>query len=425
MTDFSSIETAFENIRNGRMVLVLDDASDDSGGDLIMAAERVTPNDINFMSRESGGLIAVAGTPERIAELDLEYHGLPMKTLRNTWFGVTIDAFRGTSTGASAADRASTIRLFADPSAKVSDFAKPGHVTTLKALEGGVLARAGHTEAATDLMRLAGLTPAGVVCMVMAPDGSVARLPYLKEFARKNEFTMITIRDLIEYRSTREKLVACVVSVNLPTKYGVFQLKLYESEIDDHHHLALVKGEVSDGRPVLVRVHSECLTGDVFGSLRCDCGDQLTSALTRIEEEGTGVLLYMRQEGRGIGLANKIKAYSLQDGGVDTVVANILLGFPPDLRDYGIGAQILADLGIRKIRLMTNNPKKVIGLEGHGLEIVERVPIEIPANCTNAYYLQTKKDKMGHLLTFSPQDAKSAPGGCTYDGETKSGPVGP
>lgn len=398
MTDFNSIDAALEEVKKGKMVLVADDTFEETEGNLIMAAELVTPNDINFMSRESGGLIAVAGTSERIAELDLEYHGLPMKTLRNTWFGVTIDALRGTSTGASAADRAATIRLFTDPVAKASDFAKPGHVTTLKALDGGVLARAGHTEASIDLARLAGLKPAGVVCMVMAPDGSVARFSYLKEFARKYRFIIITIRDLIEYRSKREKLVECVVSVNFPTKFGTFQLKLYESEIDEHHHIALVKGDVATDRPVLVRVHSECLTGDVFGSMRCDCGEQLARALARVEEEGLGVVLYMRQEGRGIGLSNKIKAYSLQDMGVDTVEANLLLGFPPDLRDYGIGAQILADLGIRKIRLMTNNPKKIVGLEGYGLEIVERVPIEVPANSANAYYLQTKKDRMGHLI---------------------------
>jgi 3,4-dihydroxy 2-butanone 4-phosphate synthase/GTP cyclohydrolase II len=351
------------------------------------------------MSRESGGLIAVAGTSERIAELDIEYRGLPMKSLRNTWFGVTIDAIRGTSTGASANDRASTIRQFADPAAKVSDFAKPGHVTTLKALDGGVLARVGHTEATVDLARIAGLKPAGVVCMVLAPDGSVAKLSYLREFARTHGFVIITIRDLIIYRRMREKLVESVVTVHFPTKFGTFELKLYESEIDEHHHIALVKGDVATDRPVLVRVHSECLTGDVFGSMRCDCGEQLAHALMMIEEEGLGVVLYMRQEGRGIGLANKIRAYSLQDMGVDTVEANILLGFPPDLRDYGIGAQILADLGIRKIRLMTNNPKKIVGLEGYGLEIVERVPIEVPANSANAYYLQTKKDKMGHLLS--------------------------
>jgi 3,4-dihydroxy 2-butanone 4-phosphate synthase/GTP cyclohydrolase II len=398
MPDFSTIETAIEEIRKGRMVLVVDDMSEEAEGNLIMAAGLVNPRDINFMNREGGGLIAVSGTPERIAELDLEHHGMRTRTLRNTWFGVTIDALKGSSSGASAAERAATIRLFADASSKASDFARPGHVTTLKALDGGVLSRAGHTEASVDLMKLAGLTPAGALCMVMDSEGNVAQLAYLKEFAAKHGFIIISIRDLIAYRRMREKLVERVVSVNFPTKFGDFRLHLYESEIDEHHHLAIVKGDVAGEEPVLVRVHSECLTGDVFGSMRCDCGEQLARALARIEKEGRGVVLYMRQEGRGIGLANKIRAYDLQDQGLDTVEANIRLGFPPDLRDYGIGAQILADLGIKKLRLMTNNPKKIVGLEGYGLEIVERVPVEVPTNCQNAFYMQTKKDKMGHLL---------------------------
>jgi 3,4-dihydroxy 2-butanone 4-phosphate synthase/GTP cyclohydrolase II len=398
MPDFSTIETAIEEIRKGKMVLVVDDMSEEAEGNLIMAAELITPRDINFLNREAGGLIAVSGTPERMAELDLEHIGKRTKTLRNTWFGVTIDALQGSSSGASAAERAATIRLFADAKSKASDFARPGHVTTLKALEGGVLSRAGHTEASVDLMKLAGLASAGALCMVMDSEGNVAHLAYLKDFAAKHGFIIISIRDLIAYRRTREKLVERVVSVNFPTKFGNFRLHLYESEIDDHHHLAIVKGNVAGEEPVLVRVHSECLTGDVFGSLRCDCGEQLARALGRIEAEGLGVVLYMRQEGRGIGLANKIRAYDLQDQGLDTVEANIRLGFPPDLRDYGIGAQILADLGIKKIRLMTNNPKKIVGLEGYGLEIVERIPVEVPVNCQNAFYMQTKKDKMGHLL---------------------------
>lgn len=399
MSDFNTIEEALQDIKQGEMVLVVDDTSEDTQGNLIKAAELVTAEDINFLIREAGGVFAVAGTPERIEELDLDLVGLKINALENRQFGVAIDALDGTTTGASAADRATTVRKFADPSTDRNAFAKPGHVTTLKALDGGVLSRAGHTEASVDLARIAGLKPAGILCRVMAQDGTIAKLAFLKAFAEKHGFSLITIRDLISYRNTREKLVECAVSVNLPSRYGTFDLKLYESEIDEHHHLAIVKGDVSTEEPVLVRVHSECLTGDVFGSLRCDCGEQLAHALTMIEKEGRGALLYMRQEGRGIGLANKIKAYKLQDNGMDTVEANIHLGFPADLRDYGIGAQILFDLGIRKIRLMTNNPKKVVGLEGYGLEIVERVQIEAPHNHERAFYMQTKKDKMGHLLT--------------------------
>ncbi|MFC1490492.1 GTP cyclohydrolase II [Candidatus Latescibacterota bacterium] len=406
MADFNLIEKALNEIKSGKMVIVVDDMSEDNNGDIIMAAELVTPKDINFMSRESGGIIAVSGTSERIESLELELIGFKANTLQGTQFGVTIDAIPGTTSGASAQDRAVTIKLFSDPSSKSSDFAKPGHVTTLKALKGGVLSRAGHTEASVDLVKLAGLRPAAVLCNVMTSDGNVAKLKYLKEFAKKHDFTMLSIRDLIEFRRDREKLVECAVSVNFPTKYGSFELKLYESDIDDHHHLAIVKGDVSTDEPVLVRVHSECLTGDVLGSLRCDCGDQLAFAMRVIEKEGRGAVLYMRQEGRGIGLANKLKAYNLQDHGHDTVEANIILGFEPDLRDYGIGAQILTDLGISKIRLMTNNPKKIIGLEGYGLEIVERYHIEVPVTNENSFYMQTKKDKMGHILKMENPEKK-------------------
>ncbi len=398
MPDFKVLEDAFEDIKNGKMVIVVDDMSADNNGDLIMAAELVTPQGINFMNRESGGIIAVSGTAQRITDLNLELIGLKANTLHGTQFGVTIDAIEGTTSGASAKDRAITIKRFADPDSTSHDFAKPGHVTTLKALDGGVLSRAGHTEASIDLVKLAGLKPAAVLCTVMTPDGCVAEMKYLRNFSKKYDLKMISIRDLIEYRRSREKLVERVVSVNFPTKHGIFDLMLYESEIDDHHHLAIVKGDVTTDEPVLVRVHSECLTGDVLGSLRCDCGDQLSFAMKAIEEEGRGVVLYMRQEGRGIGLANKIKAYNLQDRGHDTVEANIMLGFEPDLRDYGIGAQILTDLGISKIKLMTNNPKKIIGLEGYGLEIVKRIHIELPVTTENSFYMQTKKDKMGHIL---------------------------
>lgn len=411
MPDFNTIDDAINDIKNGRMVLVVDDMSEESEGNLIMAAELATPKDISFMGREGGGIVAVSGTSKRIEKLELDFVGIRTKTLRNTHFGITIDAMEGTTSGASAEDMAKTIRLFTNSGAKAEDFARPGHVMTLESLDGGVLARAGHTEASVDLARLAGLEPSGALCMVLAPDGSVAKLSYLCEFAKKNNLKIVSIKDIIEFRRLREKLVECIVTVNFPTKYGKFELKLYESDIDDHHHLAITKGDIANGEPVLVRVHSECLTGDIFGSLRCDCGDQLAHAMMMVEKEGRGVVLYMRQEGRGIGLANKLKAYNLQDKGADTVEANIMLGFPPDLRDYGIGAQILADLGIKEIRLITNNPKKIVGLEGYGLHIVERVSIEIPVNRVNAFYMQTKKDKMGHILSMEKSMEKGEKNG--------------
>ena len=395
---FASIEEAIEEFRRGKVVIVVDDEDRENEGDFIMAAEKVTPEAVNFMAKHGRGLICVAAPPEHIEKLGLDMMVGRNTALMGTPFTVSIDAREGTTTGISAYDRAITIKKFASPDAKLEDFARPGHVFPLKARAGGVLRRAGHTEAAVDLARLAGLFPAGVLCEIMDEDGSMARLPKLREIARRFELKIITISDLIAYRWKKEKLVRRVVEVDFPTGYGHFKLHLYESDVDEHHHLALVKGDIADGRPVLVRVHSECLTGDVFHSKRCDCGDQLERALCMIEGEGRGVFLYMRQEGRGIGLPNKIKAYKLQEEGYDTVEANRLLGFPPDLRDYGIGAQILADLGVRKIRLITNNPAKRVGLEGYGLEIVERVPIEVPPNPYNMRYLETKRDKLGHLI---------------------------
>ncbi len=406
MSDFGTIEKALKQLSDGRIILVVDDESENTEGNLIKASELVTPEDIVFMSRESGGIVAVSGTTKHIERLELDTAAKNTNIFTGAHFGITIDARKDTTSGISAADRATTIKRFANPSSSADDFSSPGHVTTLKALPGGVLSRAGHTEASIDLTRLAGLQPSGVLSMMLSPDGEVAKLSYLKDFAEKHSLLVITIRDLIAYRRKSEQLVTNVVTVDFPTKHGHFELRLYESEIDDHHHLAIVKGDVAGDKPVLVRVHSECLTGDVLGSLRCDCGDQLAFALRKIEKEGRGVVLYMRQEGRGIGLSNKIKAYKLQDNGVDTVEANIMLGFPPDLRDYGIGAQILTDLGIKKIRLMTNNPKKIVGLEGYGLEIVERIHIEVPPTCQNVFYMQTKKDKMGHILSLEEDQEK-------------------
>jgi 3,4-dihydroxy 2-butanone 4-phosphate synthase/GTP cyclohydrolase II len=395
---FNTIPEAIEDIRQGRLVIVVDDEDRENEGDMIMAAEKVTPEAINFIVTHARGLVCVSLTEERISSLRLrpmvEKNTAPL----GTRFTVSVDLLEGTTTGISAFDRAATIRALVAEKTRAEDLARPGHVFPLQAVEGGVLRRAGHTEAAVDLARLAGLKPAGVLCEVMDDDGSMARVPRLAEVARRFGLKLITIRDLIAYRRHHEKLVERVTTVDFPSEYGTFVLHLYKSDVDNNHHLAIVKGEVDGKKDVLVRVHSSCLTGDVFGSCRCDCGQQLAAALRRIEKEGRGVVLYMRQEGRGIGLANKIKAYHLQDNGRDTVEANEELGFKADLRDYGVGAQILVDLGLSSIQLMTNNPKKVVGLQGYGLKIVDRVPLEVGICEHNHFYLETKRDKLGHLL---------------------------
>lgn len=396
--EFDSVEETLEEIRKGNMVIVTDDANRENEGDLILAAEKATPEKISFMIRYTSGVICV---PMQGADLDrLE---LPLMTVQNTEsmrtaYTVSVDAKEGVSTGISAADRARTIRLLASPSTAPEDLVRPGHVFPLRYREGGVLRRAGHTEAAVDLARLAGLRGSGVLAEVINDDGSMARLPELIQFKRKHGLKLCSIESLIAYRRVREKLIHKEEVISLPTHYGDFQLHLYRSVVDDVHHLALVKGTISSDDVTLVRVHSECLTGDVFSSCRCDCGNQLHAALEQIDEAGSGVLVYMRQEGRGIGLAAKIRAYKLQEEGLDTVQANEKLGYPSDLREYGLGAQILCDLGVRHIRLLTNNPKKVVGLEGYGLNIVEQIPIKTPSNPHNERYLDTKREKMGHLL---------------------------
>lgn len=397
---FATISSAIKDIKDGKMVVVVDDADRENEGDIIMASEKVTPDHVNFITREARGLLCVAITEMRAKELELEYMVNNNTALHQTPFTVTIDYKHGTTTGVSTHDRASTIQAVVDDATTGNDFARPGHISPLIARKGGTLRRTGHTEAAVDLARLAGLKPSGILCEIMGEDGSMARVNQLFEFCSKHELKMITISDLIEYRRKSEKLVKRVVVVGMPTRYGDFKLYTYESLLNPtEHHVALVKGDIKEGKPTLVRVHSECLTGDVFGSLRCDCGDQLTSAMQQIEKEGNGVVLYMRQEGRGIGLVNKLLSYQLQEEGKDTVEANEILGFKPDLRDYGIGAQILKDLGISKLRLLTNNPKKIVGLKGYDLEVVERVPIEICPNENNQRYLETKRDKMGHLFS--------------------------
>jgi 3,4-dihydroxy 2-butanone 4-phosphate synthase/GTP cyclohydrolase II len=396
---FNTIDEAVKDLRNGKMLIVVDDPDRENEGDLIMAAELVKPEDVNFITREGRGLLCLPVTAQIADELQLKPMVENNTSLHKTPFSVSIDYRHGTTTGISASDRAKTIQMAADENAKPADFARPGHIFPLIARKGGVLKRAGHTEAVIDLVKLAGLKPVGILCEIMDKDGTMARVPQLMDIAKKYDLKIITIADLIEHRRIREKLVRRKVTVDLPSKHGSFKLHLYENTLDSNDNpIALVKGEMREDEPILVRVHSECLTGDVFGSMRCDCGDQLSTALKMIEKEERGVVLYMRQEGRGIGLVNKLMAYHLQEEGKDTVEANEALGFKPDLRDYGTGAQILKDLGLKKIKLMTNNPKKIIGLKGYDLEIVERVPLEIPPNEINQKYLKIKRDKLGHLI---------------------------
>ena len=395
---FCTVEEAIEEIKEGRIIIIVDDEDRENEGDFVCAAEYINPELVNFMVTHGRGMLCVSLTGNRLDELGLPLMVDNNSALHGTQFTVTVDAIEGTTTGISAADRALTIKKLIDKESKSGDFARPGHIFPLRAFEEGVLRRAGHTEAAVDLCKLAKLKPAGVLCEILRENGEMARVPHLTKIAQKNNIKITTVKDIIHYRLQKERLIEKITDINFPSSHGQFNLQLFKSKLDGKKQIALVKGNISDDKPVLVRMHSECLTGDVFHSLRCDCHDQLNAALDQIEKEGNGVLVYMRQEGRGIGLTNKILAYKLQDEGKDTVEANEALGFKPDLRDYGIGAQILLDLGVKKIRLLTNNPKKVIGLKGYGLEIVERVPIEIEPNENNIKYLETKRDKLGHII---------------------------
>jgi 3,4-dihydroxy 2-butanone 4-phosphate synthase/GTP cyclohydrolase II len=396
---FHTIEEAIEDIKEGKMIILIDDEDRENEGDLTIAAQKITPQAINFMAKYGRGLICLSLTPEKVEDLKLPLMADLNTSRFSTPFTVSIEARKGVTTGISAHDRAKTVKTAINPKSKPEDLARPGHIFPLKAQPGGVLQRAGQTEGSVDLARLAGLYPAGVICEIMNDDGTMARVPQLAKFARKHGLKMVTIKDLIQYRMQNECLVTELATTKLPTNFGgEFTARVFGNQVDDTVNIALIKGDISPDDEILVRVHSECLTGDVFGSKRCDCGDQLHKAMAMIKKEGKGILLYMRQEGRGIGLANKLKAYALQDDGMDTVEANVKLGFKPDLRDYGIGAQILVSLGVHKMRLMTNNPKKLVGLEGYGLRIVDRVPIEARPHDKNIKYLSAKKKKLGHIL---------------------------
>ena len=406
----NTIPEAIADIKAGKFVITVDDEDRENEGDLVMAADKVTTEAINFMAKNARGLICVPITAQRADELNIPLMVTENTSKFTTAFTVPVDAKNNITTGISASDRAETVKVMIDPASKPDDLARPGHMFPLRARDGGVLVRAGHTEAIVDLSRMAGLYPAGIICEIMNEDGTMARLPQLQVMAKKYGLKIISIADLIAYRRRHEKLIRRIAEAKLPTKYGIFKAVAYKSDIDPDEHVALVLGDVAGEEPILVRVHSECLTGDVFGSMRCDCGEQLSLAMEKIAKEGKGVILYMRQEGRGIGFHNKVRAYELQDKGQDTVEANISLGFAPDLRDYGIGAQILADLGLQNIRLLTNNPKKVVGLEGYGLKVTETIPIVVPPNPHNVQYLKTKREKMGHILDIPEIEGKSKGG---------------